>query len=359
MELQKGINTLGRDFCNVVRNTSDDLRTSIAQCLSTVCSAIYTEFHIAVYWSSTPPKRENLTLSDRFTDIDERLLVKSHSLGSHEFRHFINPAPGPAKDGVIKKIRSGKYIASIDPWLKLLLQKARLPEELIDMKIQTNDDVFRHPDFPNLCCTPDGTAILDGVLCPVEIRTSTLAQSMTNICKTDDSSEQMSHVKSQKEKLTVLARASKAKNELRTIQRNARKKKDVQDPNYSPLSEGHSRVLAESQRFRSRDGSREGSLTNITNKSEEEASFAKRENRTQGQRYRRHFERLPLTHELSQKFLSEKMHQVTGQMFCMCAPKVLCISWDDNSIQYFVVTRESTTNSQMTIVSNNFRDAFV
>lgn len=134
--------------------------------------------------------RTTSTLSECFEDRESIENIKENTMGSSIVAYFMKDSHTISKSRkVLDQIEFGSD-PSFDKDLLVLLKNTILPVELRLLELKPNKTVFVNPSRPLISACPDGTCLINGIVCPVELLTKKIASDIfSNIkqCESDSS----------------------------------------------------------------------------------------------------------------------------------------------------------------------------
>ena len=339
---------LDREVMDLIPTLSDDTSVAISLVFGHLAKLAFTEFAISVCWMENILNPLASTLATAHKETNDISAVKSSKIGSSDARYFTGSDETQSKSDAVEKMANEQYISLGDQDLKQLLKLPGLPLQLRELNIEVNYCVFTNKSFPNLCSTPDGVAIIDGVLCPVEMTRDLVSIEMDRVCRTDQIANDLSSL-SRETRIQRVEEKSKEVVRLRKLKMKAKQEKK-DDPDHSPPR----KTGKKGKPARSRERSREQSLSVLSRQTHEQIAECHRHNRTKSQRSRRHSESLSFSQQESLGFIKhEKVIQVQVQMACMRAHKAVVIKQVGGLVQYMVCDRPTNTYQRVSDINVN------
>lgn len=266
--------------------------------------------------------RNEQTLSS-FTDDDDTFeTIQSTTIGASNLRYFMGMEVTPSQDIVVDKQNEYGRL-HYDKDLQMILPK--LKQDLESYKIEPNKTCF-YNNLLKIHAIPDGTAIIDGVVCPVEVLWTKESRKLFQEMLTEEERERSRSEKNRKEQQKRLVEKQKREKSLAKLAKIRDKNKRDEEP-YTLNKRPNPK--------RSKQDNPKEWLSNISKMSDEQKSIASFENRSHSQSKRRIIENLNVIHdpELT-AFIAQKKPQINGQMICMNAHKCLCVYWQELQIHY-------------------------
>jgi hypothetical protein len=335
---------LGDEFIKTVSSMYDDAHVSIPLTLSYIFDRCDKELGVKVYWSQNETPREERTMSRFSRSNEEATFLKNNRVGSSEARYFVTSTGTISKDRALEKVGE-EFAASEDKGLVRLLKSKNQPENFCSLKIQTNSKVFYNDSFHKLCCTPDGIAFIDGILCPVELHTTKVAMRMMGNSRSNSLKKML---KGENNKIELLANFTKEQLHIKQVNKMKRDNKN-KDPTFSPFRKPAKPNKANSDVALDRSRSRDKSISVLSGPYSEN----KFEARSDGQSSRAvlnlfNFQEVPV-----ETMPYDKRVQLQTQMACMRAHKGVLIDWRENGIHFCIADRLRTTYSAANTVNSN------
>lgn len=291
------------------------------------------EFGVSFLYKIGEGENDELTLAQCSSELEEIKKWKTKMIGASNVRYAM---AGNITNSLIKSLekQADNVPEGFDRDLKLLLNA--IPDELKKFNIELNSTCFYSTSI-QVSAIPDGKCIIDGVVSPVELLTTNSARS-----KFTEAIRKNLNLQNTKER-QANRKLEKAKS-LHNLR--VKKAKEKKDQNYKvkPMLSKRSKRIG-----KGRIGIKEeASLSNISVKSTSERVIQKFENRSIAQSKRRHLESLLFVEKESVEFMNQKKTQIQAQMFCMNAPKCLCIHWTEECVFYFISTYSPSFLTGMT-----------
>lgn len=341
----KKLRKLSEVFMETIHSMYDDVYVSIPLTLSYLLDHCYSELGVRISWSQTETPREECTMSRFSRSKDEVASLKSNRVGSNDARYFRTPLQNTSKDKVLEKLGWEEFTAGEDKDLAKILKSENKPDIFCDLKIQTNSKVFYNDNFNRLCCTPDGIAFIDGILCPVELHTTKVAMQMVSNSKSGSVKKML---KGENNKIEVLSKHVKEKIHLKHINKKKKSTRN-EDPPFSPSRESAKTNKAKSDIDQDRSRSRHRSISILSGPYSED----KFEARSDGQSSRMVINLFHFQEASIETMPNDKKAQLQTQMACMRAHKGVLIDWREDGIHFCIVDRLKTTYSDASAMNSN------
>ena len=276
-------------------------------------------------YSTDEDQRHKQTLSSWTEEKKIFNQIKSSTIGASSLRYFMSKTETISQSRAIQS-QLEYVICKEDKDLKKLMPKLR--EELGDLKIELNSGCFFGK--AGVHAIPDGTVLIDGVVCPVELYTSKEAMRLFGESTKAENRQRSRTQKNAKERQARAEEKRLRKARFTSLEKAKIKKAEAEwDPDHDSISEKKEKKVPNVF------PANRSSFANLSALTSEDRSVFKADKMSIAQSNRRHVETLDIP-EISEmtEFQNQKMTQLQCQMYCMNAHKGLGIHWTGSNIHY-------------------------